>query len=65
MKPKNAELSEEDKQRFNSRAHCNSFLDEYNRCCLCESPLEANVLNDVKKPTRNCSRSDFLLRKEY
>ena len=49
MRPKNAKLSEEEKQKSNSSALCNTFLDECNRCCLCEFPLEANVLNDVEK----------------
>lgn len=65
VKPKNLELTEDKKQNFHSRAHCNSFLDEYSHCCLCEFPLEANLMNDVEKPTRDCSRLDFLLQKEY
>ena len=65
VKLQNAELTEEEKQQFHSKALCNSFLDEYNRCCLCEFPLEANFLNDLDKPTRDCSRLDFVLRKEY
>ena len=64
VKPQNAELTEEEKQQFHSKPLCNSFLDKYNRCCLCEFPLEAHFLNDLDKPTRHCSRLDFVLRKE-
>ena len=32
---------------------------------MCEFPLDANLLNDVEKPTRDCLRLNFVLRKEY
>ena len=64
VKPKHAELTVEEKQKFHNKALRNSFLEDYNRCCLCEFPLGANVLNDVEKPTRDCSRLDFVLKKE-
>ena len=32
---------------------------------MCEFPLEAKVLNDVEKPKKDCSRLDYVLRKEY
>ena len=44
IKPQNAELTENKKQQFHNKAICNSFLDNYNRCCLCEFLLEANLL---------------------
>ena len=51
VKPKNAELTEEEKINFHNKAICNSFLDEYCRCYLCEFPLETMVLNSPDKPT--------------
>ena len=65
VKPKNAELTEEEKINFHNKPICNSFLDEYRRCYLCEFPLETKVLNSPDKPTRDCSRLDFVIRKEY
>ena len=51
VKPKNAELTEEEKINFHNKAICNSFLDEYCCCYLCEFPLETMVLNSPDKPT--------------
>ena len=41
----------EEKINFHNKAICNSFLDEYCRCYLCEFPLETMVLNSPDKPT--------------
>ena len=64
VKPKNAELTEEEKINFHNKAICNSFLDEYRRCYLCEFPLETKFLHSPDKPTRDCSHLDFVIRKE-
>ena len=65
VKPKNAELTEEEKSNIHNKATCNSFLDEYGRCYLGEFPLEKKVLNSPDKPRRDCSCLDFIIRKEY
>ena len=49
VKPQNAELTVQEKEKFHSKALCNSFLDEYNRYGLYEFLLEANFLNEVDK----------------
>ena len=41
------------------------FLKEYNHCYLCEFPLEGKEMNSQDKPTHECSRLDFVIRKEY
>ena len=41
------------------------FLKEYNHCYLCEFPLEGKEMNSPDKPTHECSRLDFVIRKEY
>ena len=58
-------MPELEKSHFDSKGECNSFLPEYQRCCLCEFPLEAKELNPPEKPTRDCSRLDSVIRKEY
>ena len=65
LKPNNAQLTEEEKGAYHYTADCNSFLEEYQKCCLCEFPLEAKVLNSVDKPNASCSCLDFVIRKEY
>ena len=50
LKPNNAQLTEEEKGAYHYKADCNSFLEKYQNCCLCEFPLEAKVLNSVDKP---------------
>lgn len=65
VKPKNAELTDLETEIFHIKAQCNSFLEEHQRCYLCEFPLEAKVLNEMEKPKSKCSHLDFVLRKEY
>ena len=65
VKPNNVQLTEEEKDAYHYKADCNSFLEDYQKYCLCEFPLEAKVLNSVDKPNAPCSRLDFVIRKEY
>ena len=58
-------MSDEEKSRFHVKADCNSFLKEYSHCYFCEFPLEAREINSPDKPTRERSRLDFHIRKEY
>lgn len=62
VKPKNAELTDLETEIFHIKALCNSFLEEHQRCYLCEFPLEAKVLNDVKTIKQMLS-SRFCLKK--
>ena len=64
FKPKNGQLTEDEKDAYHYKADCNSFLEEYQKCCLCEFPLEAKVLNSVDKPNASCSCLNFFIRKE-
>ena len=65
VKIENSELTDEEKSQFHAKADCNSFLKEYSHCYLCEFPLEAKEINSPDKPTHECSRLDFVIRKEY
>ena len=65
IKAEIAELMELEKSKFGLKTECNSFLPKYHRCYLCEFPLEAKELNPPEKPTRDCSRLDFVIRKEH
>ena len=64
-KIENFELSDESKYQFHAKAYCISFLEEYSHCYLCEFPLEAKDINSPYKPTNECCRLDFVIRKEY
>ena len=65
VKIENFELTDEEKSQFHAKADCNSFLKEYSHCYLCKFPLEAKEINSPDKPTQECSRLDFPIRKEY
>ena len=65
VKVKNSELTEDEKRKFHVNTHCNSFLKEYSPCYLCEFPVNAKEINYFDLPTRECSRLDFVIRKEY
>ena len=65
VKVKNAELTDEEKIKFHVKAHCNPFHKQYSHCCLCEFPLNAKQITRFDVPTRECSRLDFVIRKEY
>ena len=64
-KVKNAELTDEEKRKFHVKAHCNSFHKQYSHCYLCEFSLIAKHINRFDVPTRECSRLNFVIRKEY
>ena len=46
-------------------ADFNAQNEKVSHCYFCEFPLEYKVLNLPEKSTRECSRLDFVIRKEY
>ena len=65
VKVKNAELADEEKRKFHVKAHCYSFHKQHSHYYLCEYSLNAKQINRFCVPTRECSRLDFVIRKEY
>ena len=65
VKVQDFELTEEEKSQFPVKADYNSLLQKYSHFQLCEFPLEAKEINSPEEPTRECSRLDFVIRKEY
>ena len=59
----NYQLTQEEKENFHAYADFNPK--KVSHCYFCEFPLECKVLNPLEKPTRECSRLDFVIRSEY
>ena len=65
VKINNNQLTQEEKENFYAYAEFNPKDKKVSHCYFCEFPLECKVLNLPEKPTRECSRLDFVIRKEY
>ena len=65
VKTNNYQLTQEEKEDFHIFADFNSQNKKVSHCYFCEFPLECKVLNPPEKPTRECSRLHFVIRKEY
>ena len=65
VKINNYQLTQEEKEDFHIFADFNPQNKKVSHCYFCEFPLECKVLNPPEKPTRECSRLDFVIRKEY
>ena len=65
VKINNYQLTQEEKEDFHIFADFNPQNKKVSHCYFCEFPLECKVLNRPEKPTRECSRLDFVIRKEY
>ena len=61
----NYQLTQEEKEDFHIFADFNPQNKKVSHCYFCEFPLECKVLNPPEKPTRECSRLHFVIRKEY
>ena len=65
IKVQNHELTKQEKQQLHASAECNPILKKASHCYLYEFPLECKKLCNVTLPTRDCTRLDFVVRKEY
>ena len=65
VKINNYQLTQEEKEDFHIFADFNPQNKKVSHCYFCEFPLECKVLNPPEKTTRECSRLDFVIRKEY
>ena len=65
VKINNYQLTQEEKEDFHIFADFNPQNKKVSHCYFCEFPLEYKVLNPPDKPTRECSRLDFVIRKKY
>ena len=65
VKINNYQLTQEENEDFHIFADFNPQNKKVYHCYLCEFPLECKVLNPPEKPTRECSRLHFVIRKEY
>ena len=65
VKINNYQLTQEEKEDFHIFADLNPQNKKVSHCYFCEFPLECKVLNPSDKPTRECHRLDFVIRKEY
>ena len=65
IKVQNHELTKQEKQQLHASAECNPILKKASHCYLCEFPLECKKLCNATLPTRDCTRLDFVVRKEY
>ena len=65
VKINNYQLTQEEKEDFHIFADFNPQNKKVSHCYFCEFHLQCKVLNPPEKPTRECSRLDFVIRKEY
>ena len=65
VKINNYQLTQEEKEDFHTFADFNPQNKKVSHRYFSEFPLECKVLNPPEKPTRECSRLDFAIRKEY
>ena len=65
VKMNHYQLTQEEKEDFHIFGDFNPQNKKVSHCCFCEFLLECKVLNPPEKPTRECSRLDFVIRKEY
>ena len=65
VKTKNFELTEQEKNSFHTFAQFNPYDKKSTHCYLCEFPFDCKQLNSPDLHTRECSRLDFVIRKEY
>ena len=65
VKINNYQLTQEENENFHAYAEFNPKDNKVSHCYFCEFSLECKVLNSSEKPTRECSRLDFVIRKEY
>ena len=65
VKINNCQLTQEEKEDFHIFADSNPQNKKVSHCYFCEFPLECKILNPPEKPTRECSRLDYVIRKEY
>ena len=65
VKINNYQLTQDEKRDFHIFANFNPQNEKISHCYFCEFPLECKLLNPPGKPTRECSRLDFVITKEY
>ena len=65
VKINNYQLTQEEKEDFQIFADFNPQNKKVSHCYFCKFLLKCKVLNLPEKPTRECSRLDFVIRKEY
>ena len=65
VKTINYQLTQKKKEDFHILSDFNPQNKKVSHCYFCEFPLQCKVLNPPEKLARECSRLDFVIRKEY
>ena len=65
VKPANAELTKEEKERSREMVSLFPKNDRFKKCYICEFPLETLLFSKFSTSTDKMTRLDFIVRKKY